>query len=141
MDTSRELSPPLPDLLYAMAEEGADDETADRGAEAWAALLRDGADVAERLAEQIDASAAVTRDDIDPEDWAALTDAFGIVVKRDNRRRTVSARAFADEEDLLAEWEATKVELNPAVPAGEAPELSDDTEEPSSEPLPPRDEA
>lgn len=34
---SRELSPPPPDLVYALAEEGADDETPDRGAPVWAA--------------------------------------------------------------------------------------------------------
>src|SRR2546425_3081929 len=54
MDTSHELAPPLTDLLYAMAEEGADAETTNLQEDVWAGLLRDGADVARRLTEQID---------------------------------------------------------------------------------------
>jgi hypothetical protein len=138
MDTSHELAPPLTDLLYAMAEEGADAETTNRQKDVWAGLLRDGADVARRLTEQIDVNRAVARDEIDAEDWAALGDAFGIIVRRDTRRNKVTARAFADEEDLLAEWEATKAELVTTV-AVEAPEMGDSTEGPSSGPMPPRD--
>jgi hypothetical protein len=137
MDTSHELAPPLTDLLYAMAEEGGDAETANLQEDVWAGLLRDGADVARRLTEQIEAKRAVARDEIDAEDWAALGDAFGIIVRRDNRRNKVTARAFANEEDLLAEWEATKAELEQAV---EAPEMGDSTEGPSSGPMPPRDD-
>ena len=139
MDTSHELTPPLTDLLYAMAEEGADAETTNFQEDVWAGLLRDGADVARRLTEQIDVNRAVARDEIDAEDWAALGDAFGIIVRRDNRRNRVTARAFADEEELLAEWEATKAELVTAV-AVEAPEMGDSTEGPSSGPMPPRDD-
>jgi len=139
MDTSHELAPPLTDLLYAMAEEGADGETTNVAQDVWAGLLRDGADVVRRLTEQIESDGTVARDEIDPEDWTALGDAFGIIVRRDNRRNTVSARAFADEEDLLAEWEATKAELE-TTGSVEAPEMGDSTEGPSSGPLPPRDD-
>jgi hypothetical protein len=110
MDTSHELASPLTDLLYTMAEEVADAEATNLQEDVWAGLLRDGADVARRLTEQIDVNRAVARDEIDAEDWAALGDAFGIIVRRDNRTNKVTARAFADEEDLLAEWEATKAE-------------------------------
>jgi hypothetical protein len=139
MDTSHELAPPLTDLLYTMAEEGADGETTNGADDIWAGLLRDGAEVARRLTEQIGANGIVARDEIDAEDWAALGDAFGIIVRRDNRRNTVSARAFSDEEDLLAEWEATKAELE-ITGAVEAPEMGDSTEGPSSGPMPPRDD-
>jgi len=139
MDTSHELAPPLTDLLYAMAEEGADAETTNHQEDVWAGLLRDGADVARRLTEQIDVNRAVARDEIDAEDWAALGDAFGIIVRRDTRRNKVTARAFADEENLLAEWEATKAELVTTVSL-EAPEMGDSTEGPSSGPMPPRDD-
>jgi hypothetical protein len=139
MDTSHELAPPLTDLLYTMAEEGADGETTNGADDIWAGLLRDGAEVARRLTEQIEANGTVARDEIDAEDWAALGDAFGIIVRRDNRRNTVSARAFSDEEDLLAEWEATKAELE-TTGAVEAPEMGDSTEGPSSGPMPPRDD-
>lgn len=81
----------------------------------------------------------VARDEIDAEDWAALGDAFGVIVRRDNRSTKITARAFADEEDLLAEWEATKAELVSTV-ALEAPEMGDSTEGPSSGPIPPRDD-
>jgi len=139
MDTSRELAPPLPDLLYAMAEEDADAETTNYQEEVWAWLLRDGADVARRLAEQFEVNRTAARDEIDAEDWAALGDAFGIIVRRGHRRHDVTARAFADEEDLLAEWEATKAELVSTMMV-EAPEMGDSTEGPSSGPMPPPDD-
>jgi hypothetical protein len=139
MDTSHELAPPLTDLLYTMAEESADAETTNVQEDVWAGLLRDGADVARRLTEEIDVKRAVARDEIDAEDWAALGGAFGIIVRRDNRANKVTARAFADEEDLLAEWEATKAELVNTM-AVEAPEMGDNTEGPSSGPMPPRDD-
>lgn len=139
MDTSRELAPPLTDLLYTMAEEGADDETTSLQEDVWAGLLRDGADVKLRLTEQIGGTRTVKRGEIDAEDWAALGDAFGIIVRRDNRSNRITARAFADEEDLLAEWEATKAELV-STAAVEAPEMGDSTEGPSSGPMPPRDD-
>lgn len=139
MGSSRELAPPLTDLLYTMAEEEADDEATNLQEEVWAGLLRDGADVTRRLMEQIAVDRTVARGEIDAEDWAALGDAFGIIVRRDNRRNRVTARAFADEEDVLAEWEATKADLVTTT-AVEAPEMGDNTEGPSSGPLPPRDD-
>ncbi len=139
MDTSRELAPPLTDLLYTMAEEDADAETTNLEEDVWAGLLRDGADVVRRVTEQIEVTPTVKRNEIDPEDMAALGDAFGVIVRRDNRRNRVTARAFGDEEDLLAEWEATKAELETTV-AVEDPEMGDSTEGPSSGPMPPRDD-
>jgi len=139
MDTSRELAPPLTNLLYTMAEEGADDWATGSGGDLWAGLLRDGAEIARRLREQIEADAAVTRDAIDAEDWAALRTAFAVIVRRDHRRNTVSARAFSDEAELLDEWEATKADLEPSGGAVEAAEMGDSTEGPSSGPKPPPD--
>ncbi|HEV2356649.1 MAG TPA: hypothetical protein VGZ23_03440 [bacterium] len=140
MDTSRELAAPLTNLLYAVAEEDADDWATGPGGDIWAGLLRDGADIARRLREQIEANAAPARDEIDAEDWAVLGAAFGVIVRRDHRRNAVSARAFTDEEELLAEWEATKAELEPSGGAVEAAEMGDSTEGPSSGPMPPRDD-
>jgi len=137
---SREISAPLTDLLYALAEESADDETIDREAAVWAALLRDGMDVARRVLEVLEPNDAVAQVAIDAEDWAALRGAFGLIVKRDNYQHTVTARAFADEEECLAEWEATKAELESPIPAVEATEMGDTTEGPSSGPMPPRDD-
>ena len=140
MDTSHELAPPLPHLLYAIAEEDADDWATDSQGDLWAGLLRDGAEIVRRLRERIEANAAVVQEEIDAEDRAALGAAFGVIVRRDHRRNTVSARAFADEEDLLAEWEASKAELEASGGAVEAAEMGDSTEGPSSGPKPPRDD-
>jgi hypothetical protein len=137
---SRELSPPLPDLVYALAEEGSEDETGDREGAAWAALLRDGSDVRERVLEELEDGGAITQDAIDPDDWAALRGAFGVIVRRDNRRNTVSARVFPDEEECLSEWEATRADVEASPPTVEAPDMGDNTEGPSSGPLPPRDD-
>ena len=139
MDTSHELASPVTDLLYTMAQDDADAEATNLQEDVWAGLLRDGADVARRLTEQIEVNRTVARDEIDAEDWAAIVDAFGIIVRRDNRRNKVTARAFPDEEELLAEWEATKAELVTTM-AVEAPEMGDSTEGPSSGPMPPRDD-
>lgn len=140
MDANHELAPPLPNLLYAIAEEDADDWATGSGGDPWAGLLRDGAEIVRRLREQIEANAAVVRHEIDAEDRAALGAASGVIVRRDHRRNTVSARAFADEEGLLSEWEATKAELEPSGGSVEAVEMGDSTEGPSSGPKPPRDD-
>src|SRR5579859_2385538 len=139
MDTSHELTAPLPNLLYAIAEEDAEDWVTGSGGNLWAGLLRDGAEIVRRLTEQIEANAAVVGEEIDAEDRAALGAASGVIVRRDHRRNAVSARAFADEEELLEEWEATKAELEPSGGAVEAAEMGDSTEGPSSGPKPPRD--
>jgi len=140
MDTSRELAPPLPNLLYAIAEEDAEDWVTGSGGNLWAGLLRDGAEIVGRLTERIEADAAAVGDAIDAEDRAALGAASGVIVRRDHRRNAVSARAFADEEELLEEWEATKAELEPSGGAVEAAEMGDGTEGSSSGPKPPRDD-
>jgi hypothetical protein len=114
MGTSHELAPPLPNLLYAIAEEDTDDWATGSRGDLWAGLLRDGVEIVRRLREQIEAGAAVVGDEIEAEDRAALGAASGVIVRRDHRRNTVSARAFADEEELLAEWEASKAELEPS---------------------------
>lgn len=135
-----ELSVPLTDLLYALAEEGRDDEAGDRAGPAWAALLRDGADLRRRVLEQLEADDTVTQSSIDPEDWAALRDAFGVIVRHDNRRNIAAARAFVDENECLDEWEATRADLEASPPAVEAPDVGDSTEGPSSGPTGPRDD-
>jgi hypothetical protein len=140
MNSSHELAPPLTNLLYAIAEEDADDWATSAEGNLWAGLLRDGAEIVRRLREQIEAGAAAVRDEIDAEDRAALGAASGVIVRRDHRRNTVFARAFTDEEELLAEWEATKAELEQSGGAVEAAEMGDSTEGPSSGPKPPRDD-
>src|SRR5579864_6780594 len=53
--TSHELAPPLRSLLYAIAEEDADDWATDSRGGLWAGLLRDEAEIVRRLREQIEA--------------------------------------------------------------------------------------
>jgi hypothetical protein len=137
MATSHELEAPLTELLYEMAQEDADEEATNVQGTVWAGLLRDGEDVVARLTEQFETDGTVARDEIDDEDWTAVRDAFGVIVRRDTRRSHATARAFANELDLLDEWEATKADLMSATPI-EAAEMGDSTEGPSSGPVPPR---
>jgi hypothetical protein len=55
---SHELAPPLTNLLYAMAEEGAGDWATGPGGNVWTGLRRDGPEIARRLGEQIEANDA-----------------------------------------------------------------------------------
>lgn len=137
---SRELSPPLPELVYALAEEGANDETGDRAGPARAALLQDGGEVRRRILEQLEADEAAAKDAIDPDDWVYLRGAYGVIVVRDNRRNRVAATAFADEEECLAEWEQIRADLKASPPPVEAPDTGESTEGPSSGPVPPRED-
>lgn len=135
MAPSRTIAPPLTDVLYTMAEEGADQETSDLTEDMWAGLMRDGADVARRVEEEVDAdNAAVSRDEIDPDDLVAIRDAAGLIITRDHRHGRVSAETYPDENDLLAAWEAIVAELEPGALDVEETELDDSTEGPSSGP-------
>ncbi|HLW49245.1 MAG TPA: hypothetical protein VKW09_15975 [bacterium] len=135
MAPSRAIAPPLTDVLYIMAEEGADEETSDLSEDMWAGLMRDGADVARRVEEEIEAGdAPVGREDVDPEDLTAIRDAAGVIVTRDHRHGRVSAETFPDENELLAAWNALVVELEPSALDVEEAEMDDSTEGPSSGP-------
>lgn len=136
---SRDLSPPLPDLVFALAEEGADDETRDRGGPVWAALLLNGTDVRRRVLDELEAEDTAVPEEIDPDDWEALRGAYGLIVRRDNRRNAATARVYADEEECLSDWEAERAGLESSPPAVEGRDVDDTTEGPSSGPLPPRD--
>jgi hypothetical protein len=135
MAPTRAIAPPLTDVLYTMAEEGADEETSDLTEDMWAALMRDGADVARRVEEEMDAGdAAVSRDEVDPDDLAAIRDAAGVIITRDHRRGRVSADTYPDEDELLAAWNAILAELEPSALEVEDTEMDDSTEGPSSGP-------
>ena len=135
MALNRAIAPPLTDVLYTMAEEGADEETSDLTEDVWAGLMRDGADVARRVEEEMDAGdAAVSRDEVDPDDLAAIRDAAGVIITRDHRRGRVSADTYPDENELLAAWNAILAELEPGALEVEETEMDDSTEGPSSGP-------
>jgi hypothetical protein len=135
MAPSRTIAPPLRDVLYTMAEEGADEETTDLSEDVWAGLMRDGADVARRIEEGLETDEALIEpDEVDPDDLAALREAAGVIVTRDHRRGRVTAAAFPDENELLAAWNALVAELEPSALAVEPSEMDDSTEGPSSGP-------
>jgi hypothetical protein len=135
MAPSRAIAPPLTDVLYTMAEEGADQETSDLTDDMWAGLIRDGADVARRVEEEVDAdNATVSRDEIDPDDLVAIRDAAGVIVTRDHRHGRVNAETYPDENELLAAWSAIVAELEPSALDVEETEMDDTTEGPSSGP-------
>jgi len=123
MAPTRAIAPPLTDVLYTMAEEGADEETSDLSEDMWAGLMRDGADVARRVEEEIDTGdASVSRDEVDPDDLTAIRDAAGVIITRDHRHGRVTAQTFPDENELLAAWNAILVELEPgALDSAEGP--------------------
>ena len=135
MGLTRAIAPPLRDVLYTMAEEGADEETSDLSEDIWAGLMRDGADVARRVEEEMDAGDVdVTKDEVDPDDLAAIRDAAGVIITRDHRRGRVTAETYPDENELLAAWNAIMVELEPSAVEVEETEMDDSTEGPSSGP-------
>lgn len=135
MASSRAIAPPLTDVLYTMAEEGADEETSDLTEDMWAGLMRDGADVARRVEEEIDAGdATVSRDEVDPDDLDAIRSAAGLIIRRDHRRGRVSAETYPAENDLLVAWNAVMTELEPSSVEVEETEMDDSTEGPSSGP-------
>jgi hypothetical protein len=135
MAPSRTIASPLTDVLYTMAEEGADEETSDLTEDMWAGLMRDGADVARRVEEEVDAdTAAVSRDEIDPDDLVAIRDAAGVIITRDHRDGRVSAETYPDENELLAAWNTIVAELEPGALEVEETEMDDSTEGPSSGP-------
>jgi hypothetical protein len=138
MAPSRAIAPPLTDVLYIMAEEGADEETSDLSEDMWAGLMRDGADVARRVEEEIEADdTTVAREDVDPDDLAAIRDSAGLIVTRDHRRGRVIAETYPDENELLAAWNALVTEIEPSALEVEDGEMDDSTEGPSSGPKPP----
>lgn len=129
MGTTRILDRDLARMLYAIAEDGSDDEINDSNADTWAGLLRDLSDVASQLPE-VDPDGQA-----DPEEVALLENAAGVIVTRSNPTGTVSARLFEDDDDLEAEWTALKADLEPSAVELDGNE-QDTTEGPSGAPLP-----
>jgi hypothetical protein len=133
MPPSRVIAPPLTEMLYTIAEEGADEEASDFSEDVWAGLMRDGADVARRVEEEIEAGdAPVGREEIDPDDLAAIRGAAGVIITRDHRRGRVNAETYPDENELVAAWNALMVELEPSSVDVEDGEMDDSTEGPAS---------
>ncbi|HET7265136.1 MAG TPA: hypothetical protein VFL28_10740 [bacterium] len=124
MASNRAIAAPLTDVLYMMAEEGADEETSDLTEDTWAGLMRDGADVARRVEEEIDTGGVtVPRENVDPDDLNAIRAAAGVIVTRDHRRGRVNAETYPNESELLVAWTAIVTELAPGSPEAEETEI------------------
>ncbi len=132
MTPDRVLTAPLSDLLLMVAEEEASDETSSPEEDLWAGLLREGPDLVPRLAEELEQVDTGDSETVDPDEWSTLNKAVGVIVTRDNRTGTTTARAFAEEQDLLAAWEAIKTELAPLTPGGDDAEVDEDADASSS---------
>ncbi|HKX16696.1 MAG TPA: hypothetical protein VJT33_01620 [bacterium] len=135
MSSSRAIAPPLTDVLYTLAEEGADEETTDLTEDMWAGLMRHGADVARRVEEEIDTGGAGPgHDEVDAEDLSALRNAAGVIVTRDHRHGRVRAATYPDENELLVAWNAIVTELDPGSLEADGTETDGSTEGPSRGP-------
>lgn len=135
MASSRAIAPALTDVLCTLAEEGADEETTDLTEDMWAGLLRDGADVARRVEEEIDTGGArAAHDEVDAEDLNAIRGAAGIIVTRDHRHGRVRAEPYPDENELLVAWNAVVTELDSGSLEADETDADGSTEGPSSGP-------
>ena len=135
MASSRAIAPPLTDVLYTLAEEGADEEIADLTEDVWAGLMRDGADVARRVEEEIETGGTgAEHDEVDAEDLNAIRGAAGVIVTRDHRHGRVRAETYPDANELLVAWNAIVTELDPAALQGDETEMDGSTEGPASGP-------
>jgi hypothetical protein len=114
----RAIGEPLSRVIYELATDQAD-ETAGPELEdnsAWAALFRDGPDLASRILEMKDAGQL----DVDPEaltgsDWAALERSAGVIVMRD-AEGILTVRPYESEDDLAAAWSAVMADLEAGEP-------------------------
>jgi hypothetical protein len=109
-------SPALSQALLTIAEDAADEQTQDEETGEWAALLRDGDEIARSVADP-DVIAEVTpvAGEVDPEEWERLRGAAGAVVIKD-AVGSVSARVFSSSDDLCAEWTRLQAQINPDQP-------------------------
>jgi hypothetical protein len=109
-------SPALSQALLAVAEDAADEQTEDDKSGEWAALLRDGDEIARSVADpDVIAEVAPMAGEVEPEEWERLRGAAGAVVIKDARGR-VSARVFSSSDDLWAEWTRLLAEVDPDQP-------------------------
>lgn len=138
MAASRFVNPdarPLPlqlaTLIYSLAQDGADEELGEVADELWAALLRDGRDIADRARDLVHSDTVDVRpDEIDDEAWAQLESAAGVIVTR-NSDGSISVQSFRDGADLAASWNALAVELSPAEPGSQWTRTPESDENPT----------
>jgi hypothetical protein len=126
----RRIGQPLDEVIFALAQDEADEVAGlDREeGNLWAALLQDGADIARRARELIDAGHTDVRHDaVDPDDWTALEQAAGLIVMRDNDG-SIGVQPYRSEDNLAAAWVAVMADLEPEEP-GSARVVSPDADD------------
>lgn len=117
----RQFDQSLAPVLLTLAQEGADEVAGPEVEEGhlWAALLRDGADIARRTREALEDAQTNGEPVVDPEELRALEAAAGVIVMRE-REGAVSAQPYASEEDLAAAWSTLLADLEPSEPGSAA---------------------
>jgi hypothetical protein len=127
----RPLPVPLVRLLYAIAQDGADEELGGPHDDLWAWLLRDGSDIADRAREMIQSGIVDVRpDDIEQEAWGRLEQAAGVIATRDIGGR-ISVQPFQDDEDLMSAWQALALEVEPTEPGSPVTRTPESDENPT----------
>jgi hypothetical protein len=121
---------PLAGVIFLLAQEQADEMAGvnDAGADGFAALFRDGPDLARRARELVETDEVdVGPEAIEPEQWEVLETSAGVVVRR-HRDAGVTVAPYPTDAELAAAWSATMVELEPnepGSPAARSPESDD----------------
>ncbi len=106
---------PLSGVIFLLAQEQADEMAGlnDVGAKGFAALSRDGPDLARRTRELLETDQVdVGADAIEPEQWQAVEQSAGVVVRRD-ADGALTVEPYPTDADLAAAWSAVMVELEP----------------------------
>lgn len=121
---------PLAGVIFLLAREQADEMAGvnDAGADGFAALFRDGLDLARRFRELVETDEVdVGPEAIEPEQWEVLETSAGVVVRR-HPDAGVTVEPHSTDAELAAAWSATMVELEPGEPgspAARSPESDD----------------
>ena len=121
---------PLTGVIFLLAQEQADEMAGvnDVGAEGFAALFRDGPDLARRVRELVEGDEVdVGPEAIDPDQMQLVEQSAGVVLRRE-ADGAVTAEPYPTDADLAAAWSAVMVELEPdepGSPAAQSPESDD----------------
>jgi hypothetical protein len=119
--TPRQFDRSLAPILLALAQEGADEVAGPEVEEGhlWAALLRDGAEIARRTREALEDAQTNGEPPVDAGELRALEAAAGVIVTRESEG-AVTAQPYASEEELAAAWSTLLADLEPSEPGSAA---------------------
>ena len=109
---------PLSGVIFLLAQEQADEIAGLNGDPpgAFAALFRDGSDLARRTRELLETDQVdVGQEAVDPEELELLERSAGVIVRREEDG-SVTVRPYRSDDELAAAWSAVMVELEPGEP-------------------------